>query len=280
MAIVDRADASFSQASLEGIARHGGCVVICGRDHLPSAMVLPMTLHSDIGDRLRSQIALGEPLRKRLWARLVSAKLNAQATVAELADQRAASRIRGLASRVRSGDPENVESQAARIFWRSWLLPDAEAAAEFRRRPAREGGGPPNALLDYGYAVLRAAIARCLVASGLSPALGIGHSSRRNPFNLADDLLEPLRPLVDRRVRDLHTAGRRAVGRDSKPTLLGVLSESVQLPAEARPVTSPLDVAIGAYVDSFVRALQRRCADSADLLRIPSMLKNPVSCQT
>jgi CRISPR-associated protein Cas1 len=149
-----------------------------------------------------------------------------------------------LVPRVRSGDPANVEAHAARVYWPA-LFGDA-----FRRLPE---GEPPNGLLNYGYMVLRACVARALCGAGLHPAFGLHHHNRGNPFCLADDLLEPLRPLVDVRVKALVAAGTTDVTREAKVQLLTVLTETVQMGGEK----GPLMVALERVAASLVRCYAR-----------------------
>ena len=146
---------------------------------------------------------------------------------------------------VRSGDPNNAEAHAARVYWQNWI-PEATA---FRRDADGDG---LNALLNYGYAVLRAAVARAIVAAGLLPSLGLKHSNRSNAFALADDLMEPLRPLVDWHVRRLYRHNHVELGREAKAELLAMLAGEVWLGAE----TGPLMVSLHRYVASLVKCFR------------------------
>ena len=202
--IVDNPAVNYSHHALCELIANGAAVVLCGRNHLPAGLLLPLPNHTEITARLREQISLRAPLRKRLWQQLVIAKIRAQAI--NLFSTDAAGHLRALARQVRSGDPKNVEAQAAKAYWRAWR---PESAAEFRRDP--DAAEPLNAMLNYGYAVMRAAVARALVSSGLNPTSGIHHANRSNAFCLADDLMEPLRPLVDARVRNLHEKGEHTL---------------------------------------------------------------------
>jgi CRISPR-associated protein Cas1 len=154
---------------------------------------------------------------------------------------------------VRSGDPGNIEAQAARVYWAHWL-----ADQTFRRDPDKRG---VNSLLNYGYAVARASVARASVAAGLLPALGLHHCNRANSFCLADDLVEPLRPLIDHRVRMLHELGYHDLNRETKAGLLEILAQRVRL-GDAR---GPLMIAIQRFVDSLVHCYQ----GTAKRLEIP-----------
>ena len=241
--LIEHAGTTYSHAALDRLLHHGAAVVICGHDHLPAGMLLPVGEHTQVVTRLRQQIALRKPLGKQLWKQLVQAKIRAQAD--NLTEQRAArSCLLALARSVRSGDPTNVEAQAARVYWQAWLNDPG-----FRRSPA---GPPPNNLLNYGYAVMRAAVARAVVAAGLIPALGIQHRHRANAFCLADDLVEPLRPLVDVRVRELHNDGYAELIPPAKTALLELLVTQVRTGGES----GPLMVHLHRMVASLVRCYQ------------------------
>jgi CRISPR-associated protein Cas1 len=225
---------------------------VCGRDHLPAAVLLPLADHSQVVWRVAEQVAVSKPLRKQLWKQLVRAKVRAQATNLP-SDCPARMKLLELAKRVRSGDPENIEAQAARVYWQHWLL-----GVPFRRDVDARG---VNSLLNYGYAVIRAAVARALVAAGLLPALGLFHSNRSNAFCLADDLMEPLRPLVDRRVRSLQRQGHEELGPEAKAGLLTLLADPVRMGHER----GPLMVNLHRMVASLVKCYQ----GEADRLEIP-----------
>lgn len=239
MVLVDHAGTTYTHAALTRLAAADAALVICGRDHLPTGILLPLSDHSQVVWRVKDQIAVARPVRKQLWRQIVQAKIRAQA--AELPAGAARTRLLTLAREVRSGDPQNSEAQAARAYWTAWL-PDER----FLRDP---DGATPNALLNYGYAVVRAAVARALVAAGLLPALGLQHSNRSNAFCLADDLIEPLRPMVDRRARALHLAGRSELDQTTKAALLEVLTAEVQV-GEQR---GPLLVSLHRYTASLLR---------------------------
>ena len=237
--LVDNPSTTYTHAALAQLAAADAAVVICGRDHLPAAIVLPLADHSEVVWRLRDQLAAPKPLCKQLWRQIVSAKIRAQAGNLSAGPPR--TRLLVLARSVRSGDPENCEAQAARIYWSAFF----EGIA-FRRD--RYGDGP-NPLLNYGYAVLRAAIARAIVAAGLLPSLGIHHSNRSNNFCLADDLIEPLRPLVDRRVKELLDEGATELDQPTKAALLDILTWEVRSGEQS----GPLMVSLHRMVASLVR---------------------------
>jgi len=241
--VVDNPGTTYSHAALATLARSDAVLVICGHDHLPAGVLLPLADHSQITWRIAEQVAVSRPRRKRLWKQLVQAKIRAQAANVPT-DWPAHAKLLDLARQVRSGDPSNLEAQAARIYWDNWL-----PEIGFRRNPDLGG---LNALLNYGYAILRAAVARALIAAGLLPALGLFHSNRANAFCLADDLMEPLRPLVDDRARDLFRQGYEELSQEAKARLLEILSEPVRF-ARRR---GPLMVCLHRMVASLVRCYQ------------------------
>lgn len=180
---------TISQAALAGIAEAGGSVIVCDDRFMPTAMLLPLDSHYVQTERLGAQIKASEPTRKRIWRGIVKAKVSAQADLLEELHGSDYG-LRALLARVRSGDSSNVEAQAARAYW-SRLFGDPT----FRRR---RDGEDQNRLLNYGYAVIRAIVARAICASGLHPSIGVQHHNRYDNFCLASDLMEPFRPLVDR----------------------------------------------------------------------------------
>ena len=200
--VVDHAQTTYTHQALIALADAGAVVVLCGENHLPTAMILPLMTHTQIVPRLTAQITVSQPVKKRLWRQLVVAKIRAQA---ENLDPESSphKKLLALTKEVRSGDTTNVEARAAKLYWRHWLDssdPQVLDSEPFRRDPNQSG---LNSFLNYGYTILRAAIARSIVATGLQPSLGLHHSRRDNAFCLADDLIEPFRPLVDDRVRTL-----------------------------------------------------------------------------
>ena len=188
------------------LAERGAVLLLCGNNHSPVAVCLPIAGHHAQNGRMRAQWEAGRPLAKQLWRHVVIAKIRWQAAALDAAGARAEPLL-FLARRVRSGDPDNLEAQAARRYWTELM------GAGFRRD--RDAAGA-NAMLNYGYAVMRAACARAVVAAGLHPSIGIHHANRGNPLALADDLIEPFRPLVDMLTVRLRAAGHEAVTPETK----------------------------------------------------------------
>ncbi len=186
--VLGHAQVTCSAGALAGLLRHGAATVVCDRNHLPVGMMLPIAGHSTQAERFAAQASASQPTNKRIWQQIVRAKITAQADALKAIRQTDGG-LRAMLSRVHSGDPENVEAPAAQRYWP--LLFDNP---EFRRRREADDA---NRMLNYGYAVLRAIVARAICASGLHPSLGVHHHNRYDAYCLADDLMEPFRPLVD-----------------------------------------------------------------------------------
>ncbi len=243
--VVDNPGATYSHAALARLVDFGAVVVLCDDKHLPSGLLLPLSDHTEVVWRLREQIALRKPVRKQLWRQIVVAKIRAQAANLPQ-DSPARRRLLALAREVKSGDATNIEAYAAKLYWSAWLCPETP----FHRDPDSSEG--VNAMLNYGYAVVRAAVARALVSAGLHPALGLHHRNRGNAFCLADDMLEPLRPLVERAVRALSRAGQTALDPACKRELLSLLTATVRVGDQ----TGPLMVGLHRTMASLVRCIQ------------------------
>lgn len=187
--ILDHQQITISQGLLTALIENNAAVLNCDQRHLPSSMLLPMQVNHTFTEKLRYQLDSSEPLRKNLWQQTVKTKITNQAGVL-LKHGIDADNMLYWAGKVRSGDPDNYEGRAAANYWEKLMV----GFDSFRRG---RYGEPPNNLLNYGYAVLRAIVARSLVASGMLPAMGIHHRNKYNPFCLADDIMEPYRPFVD-----------------------------------------------------------------------------------
>lgn len=244
---------------LSGLSEAGAVVVACDDRFLPVAMMLPLTGYHAPARRLASQANASVPTLKRLWQQVIIAKVRAQAAL--LIDLRKDDcGLNDLAKQVRSGDPENIEAQAARIYWLA-LFKDVD----FTRNPGA-GTADQNRFLDYGYAVLRAAVARAICASGLHPGLGLHHHHRNNPYCLADDLMEPFRPLIDRAVAELVADGLHdaALDKTIKPRLIEPVMARYQLNGEERTL---FDV-LGRMTASLAAVFEER-QERLDLPDIP-----------
>lgn len=172
------------------LAQHDVSALMCDWRGVPLAGFHAWSDHTRVGARQRAQAALSKPRQKNAWLQIIRAKISGQAATLALADELAADHLRDIASRVRSGDPNNHEAEAARWYWR-FLFADRDFSRE------QDGTDNTNSLLNYGYGIIRGLGIRAAAGAGLTPALGVFHSNRSNPFNLVEDLIEPFRPVVD-----------------------------------------------------------------------------------
>lgn len=240
-----------SQPALAAVVEHGGTVVICDARRRPVGLMLPLEGHSTQGQRVAAQAAAPAPMLKRLWQAIVRAKLTSQAAVLTRTVGEDAG-IALLAPRVKSGDTSNLEAQASQRYW-----PRLFEDAAFRRRRERED---QNALLNYGYAVLRAAVARMICASGLHPSLGLHHHNKYNSFCLADDLMEPYRPLVDERVVSLVRAragDALVLDREAKSLLVQTITDRYVADGAERTFLDHLTRYVANVARVFTREEQR-----------------------
>ncbi|MBU0488617.1 MAG: type II CRISPR-associated endonuclease Cas1 [Bacteroidetes bacterium] len=190
--ILDHAQTSITHGLVEALVSNNSAVLFCDSRHLPEGLVLPMSANTTFTEIVRHQVEVSEPLKKQLWKQTIQAKIRNQAALLEKLGKNAEN-LRRLASKVGSGDPENMEGRAAAMYWREIF----DLTEKFTRG---RYGDPPNNMLNYGYAILRAIVARSLVGSGLMPVLGMHHRNKYNAFCLADDVMEPYRPYIDQLV--------------------------------------------------------------------------------
>jgi CRISPR-associated protein Cas1 len=225
--LVSHPSVVYTQAVLSELMRHGGAFVACDHRRMPSGMMLPMEGHHLQQERFEHQVGASLPLKKRAWQQVAQAKVSNQAAVLERLHGTGRA-LAALSSKVQSGDPDNIEGQAARKYWQA-LFPQEK----FLR--GRDEGGA-NDLLNYGYGVVRAIVARALVGSGLHPSLGIHHHNRYDAFCLADDLMEPFRPVVDEAVA-VHVQAEDAeldLNHGTKRMLLEAVGGRVDVDGESR----------------------------------------------
>ncbi|MGO9743230.1 MAG: type II CRISPR-associated endonuclease Cas1 [Roseiarcus sp.] len=252
--VLDAPHATLTSTLLSACMEHGVALVITDARHTPNGLILPFHTHHRQAGVAALQVGLAEPLKKRCWQRIVVAKIENQASHLGLAGRSGGEALRAMSELVGSGDPENVEARAARHYWTN-LFDDFVRNDESDLR---------NKLLNYGYAVARAAIARALVAFGCLPAVGLHHASATNAFNLADDLIEPFRPFVDA------LAAERSRGREKseemtiedRRALAGLPMRDCRVNGE----TVSLLTATEKAAESLVQAMEAR---SAALLKLP-----------
>jgi CRISPR-associated protein Cas1 len=217
---------SYTNNLLVSLAERGAPFVICGANHNVAGMLWSIDGNYQQAKRFDAQLSVGKPVVKRLWADIVRSKLEQQAGALEATGAPIAPLI-ALVAKVRSGDPENIEAQGARRYW-TLLFGD-----DFRRD---QNGGGLNAMLNYGYTVLRAATARAVIAAGLHPTLALHHSNENNAMRLVDDLMEPFRPIVDLKVWQLRRNGELYITPDTKRALVCTLYDDMQTDIGATPV--------------------------------------------
>jgi CRISPR-associated protein Cas1 len=234
---------TWSANLVAALAERGAPVVFCGSNHAPIAVTLPIEGHHAQNARFRAQWDASKPLAKQLWRRIVSAKIAMQGSLLAARGVPEAEALLGMARRVQSGDPGNLEAQAARRYWPLLMGP------AFRRDRDSPGA---NALLNYGYAVIRASVARAVVAAGLHPTIGIDHANRGNAFALADDLVEPFRPLVDALVVAMIERGITELDPRGKRRFARLVALDLRIGGE----TSPMSLVAIRLAQSLARAFE------------------------
>lgn len=235
---------TFTQAALAELSAAGAALITCDSQRLPVGLMLPLQGHFTQVERIACQVGAKLPVCKRAWQQIVRAKLRAQAAALRI-ETGSDGGLGAMAARVRSGDPDNVEAQAARRYWAQIFGDPA-----FRRD---RGAEDVNRVLNYGYAVLRGMTGRAVCAVGLHPSIGLHHHNRYNQFVLADDLMEPFRPVVDRAaVAIVKTFGAgHELDRDVKADLIGALTAKFRLEGEHRSLFDILTRVATSLVDVF-----------------------------
>lgn len=234
--ILDDKRITVTQGLLECLAENNCAVITCDGTHHPSGLLLPMEGNTLLGERSRLQVNCSKPLRKQLWQQTVQAKIANQASNLDLLVHVENRNMVAWVGQVRSDDADNLEARAAAYYWKN-IFP------EFPDFVRGRFGEPPNNLLNYGYAILRAVVARSLVATGLLPSLGIHHHNRYNAYCLADDMMEPYRPFVDGLVRNMiaNYDSIEELTVDMKRDLLSIPTINVSINGQNRPLMVAVD---------------------------------------
>ena len=233
--VLHHREITLTHPVLSACADYGISLFATGDNHQPNGVFLPYLSHSRATRMMRLQMRLDKPTGKRAWAEVIKVKIRNQAECLRLTGSQEEDRLESYARRVRSGDTENIEAQASAVYFRALF------GASFDRGQARW----TNAALDYGYAIFRGTIARALVAHGFLPAIGLFHHSEQNSFNLADDVIEPYRPIVD-----LHVAKFRPLDEDEpllprhKADLVALLNVDIGMPRGAMSGLSSIEQAV------------------------------------
>ena len=234
--VLDNKQITITTGTIEALLDNNCAVISCDSKGMPVGLMLPLYGNTTQNERFRDQLDVSVPLKKQLWQQTIKMKIENQASVLFDCTGAEVRNMRVWANSVKSGDPDNLEARAAAYYWKS-LFPEIK---DFTRE--REGI-PPNNLLNYGYAVLRAVVARGLVSSGMLPTLGIHHHNRYNAYCLADDIMEPYRPYVDELVVDIIKSGVgiTELTKDLKARLLSIPTLEVKINGRR----SPLMIAVG-----------------------------------
>lgn len=253
--MLDTPQTLVTGALLSELAAHDVALVCCDASHHPNGVLLPYLPHSRALRVMQKQLALTVPQKKRAWQSIVQRKLRNQGACLDRFNPGSGRFLFAQADHVRSGDPDNREGSGAHYYF----------AELFGSGFTREQECWCNSALNYGYAILRAAIARSLVTHGFLPAFGLHHKSQLNAFNLADDLIEPLRPLVDQWVKSRATADARELRKEDRAALIQLLYADVRMLAGTMNVQ--------AAIEHMVESLFRYC-DSAKVVELdwPDML--------
>lgn len=227
--ILDHKQITITHALIDALLANNVAIVTSNDKHLPVGLMLPLDGNTLQSERFRAQIDASEPLKKQMWQQTIVAKILGQAHVlgTQLIEH---NNMLKWAKDVRSGDTDNMEARVAAFYWRNMFEKDA-----FIRDPQ---GLPPNNLLNYGYSIVRAMMARALVGAGLLPTLGIHHHSRYDAYCLADDIMEPYRPFVDMKVLEMWKKGgiTSDISSDQKRELLGVTTMDVNISGHRSPM--------------------------------------------
>ena len=234
--VLDNKQVTITSGLLDALLENNCAVITCDSKSMPIGLMLPLYGNTTQNERFRQQLDASLPLKKQLWQQTIQMKINNQASVLKDWVDEEVRCMRVWASDVRSGDPDNLEARAAAYYWKS-LFADIEGFTRERE------GIYPNNLLNYGYAILRAVVARGLVTSGLLPTLGIHHHNRYNAYCLADDIMEPYRPYVDELVFKLVQINGKVLDltKEIKAKLLEIPTLEVKIGGKR----SPLMVAVG-----------------------------------
>jgi CRISPR-associated protein Cas1 len=228
--VIDHQQITMTQALMAALLENNVALITCDSTHHPTGLFLPLSGHTVQSERFRAQIDASLPLKKQIWQQTVSVKIRNQATLLRRIGIPVDNMLH-WADSVRSGDPENYEGRAAAYYWKNFFPGELNFTRD-------RNGEPPNNLLNYGYAILRAIVARGLVSSGLLPTLGVHHRNKYNAYCLADDIMEPFRPIVDDVVRKIVMSGEdyTQLSKPIKQQLLEVPALDIFIEGERSPL--------------------------------------------
>lgn len=248
--VLDNKQITITQGLMAALLENNCAVITCDNSHLPVGLTLPLCGNTTQNERFRCQLDASLPLKKQLWQQTIQAKIGNQAAILEKCRGTEVGNMQKWQKEVRSGDPDNLEGRAAAYYWKN-MFPKVE---DFTRE---RDGVSPNNLLNYGYAVLRAVVARSLVASGMLPTLGIHHHNRYNAYCLADDIMEPYRPYVDELV--VNYTDENGYPEEFTPDIKRTMLSIPVLDVRIGGLRSPLMVAVGQTAASLYRCFVGEC---------------------
>lgn len=230
--VLDHAEIFLSIPAINCLIENNSSIIICGANHLPNGLLMNLNSHHIQQEIFKNQILASMPLKKQLWQQTIIEKVRNQGILLEKITKKK-NNFEFIASKVLSGDSTNMEGVAAQYYWKYFPCPSLEQEGLKRERY----GNYPNNFLNYGYAILRAATARALSGSGLLNTLGIHHKSKYNAFALADDIMEPFRPVIDEKVHEImQTFSEQELNTKIKSELLQVLTRTVYFKDEKSPL--------------------------------------------
>ena len=233
--VLDNKQITITQGLLEALLENNCAVITCGSHRMPVGLMLPLCGNSVQSERFQDQISASLPLRKQLWQQTVKAKINNQARILTICSQAESRCMKKWSDNVKSGDTGNQEAHAAAYYWKK-IFANIKGLDNFTRN---RDGIEPNNLLNYGYAILRAIVARALVSSGMLPTFGIHHHNRYNAYCLADDIMEPYRPYVDELVYHIveqYGADNLSLTNEIKTALLSIPTIDVVISGKRSPL--------------------------------------------
>lgn len=237
--LVENQQVSITVPAINALSANNCGVIFCDSKHMPSSMLISLDSNHIQGERYREQVEASQKLKKDLWKQIIEMKIKNQSSLL-IKRERDGAKLKPFYTNIKSGDSDNREGIAAKIYW------DELFGDEFFRSRTEPG---PNTLLNYGYSILRAAMARAIVGSGLSPSFGLFHKNRYNAFPLADDLMEPYRPYVDAVVYQLLLEGKKELDSEVKQRLLRVLFVDTVF----NDCTRPLEIGLSMTTASLAR---------------------------
>lgn len=237
--ILENQEISITMPLLNALADNNAAVIVCSDKFMPNAMLMNLDSNSTQGESFRAHLSASVPLKKNIWKQIVEAKIRNQAALLRKLGKDGDS-LKPYYQNVKSGDSDNREGVAAKLYWNELF------DGQFMRHRT---GPSPNEMLNYGYTVLRAAVARSLIGSGLLPIIGVFHRNRYNAFPLADDVMEPYRPFVDEIVFYLYANGEDSLNKYSKSEILKLLYTDTFF----ENVTRPLDIGLSITTASLAK---------------------------